>query len=181
MIVRNDRLPALSGLAKQFAVPYAGRYLAKIWYSQLPDGLDWIVKNAKKPDGYRAPSWCWVSLNEPDEYSTHGGAREIEIIEPGYTPAGEDPYGEVSDGYIIVKGEFGRVNKAWHEKEDYDVVIDEDEEMWALKLNSSDWNIWHSLLLRRSTRVQGAWESVGLETEGNSCFEGRGKTIVKIV
>ena len=181
LTVQNDRLPALSGLAKQFAFPQMGKYLAGIWYSQLPDALDWTIKEPREPDGYRAPSWCWASLDGPVNYSTHGGASEVELIEAGCTSAGENPYGEVSDGYIVIKGEFGSSSKRHHSEEDYSIPVNEDEEVWALKLNLSDWNIWHSLLLKRSRRVEGAWERVGLGIEGDGCFEGRGKSVIRIV
>jgi hypothetical protein len=181
LTVQTDRLPALSGLARQFAFPQMGKYLAGTWYSQLPDALDWSIKNPRRPEGYRAPSWCWASLDGPVSYDTLGGARCVELIDAGCTPAGEDPYGEVMDGYIVVKGEFGPSNRSYHEGDDYDVPVDETEELWALKLKRSDWNIWYSLFLRRSKRVEGAWERVGLGIEGNSCFNGRGKSVVRIV
>ena len=181
LTVQNDRLPALSGLARQFAFPQMGRYLAGIWYSQLPDALDWTIKHPRKTDNYRAPSWCWASLDGSVNYVTSGGTTEVELIEAGCTPAGENLYGEVSDGYIVVKGEFGPSNKGYHRDEDYDVPVNEDEEIWAMKLNFSDWNIWHALLLKRSRRVERAWERVGLGIEGDGCFNGRGKSVIRIV
>lgn len=181
LTVNTDRLPALSGLAKQFAFPQMGKYLAGIWYSQLPDALDWIITNPRRPEGYRAPSWCWASLDGTIRNVAHGGAKEVHLIEADCTPAGDDPYGEVSDGYIVVRGEFGPINKAWHQTGDYDVAVSEEEDVWALKMNFSDWEIWHSLLLRRSTRVDGAWERVGMGIESDACFAGRGQTVVRIV
>lgn len=178
--IQNDRLPALSGLARQFASPQMGKYLAGIWYSQLPDALDWTIDDPSKPDGYRAPSWCWASLDGPVSHMTHGGVSKVEVIEAAYTPAGEDPYGEVSDGYIVVKGEFGPATKGWHEN-NYSFPVDEDEEVWALKLSFSDWNIWRSLLLKRLRRVTGAWERIGSGIEGDRCFEGREKSVVRTV
>ena len=181
LTVGSDRLPALSGLAKQFAFPQMGSYLAGIWYSQLPDALDWTISGARKPKKYRAPSWCWSSLDGPIHYVTHGGAKEVHLIEANCTPAGDDLYGEVSDGYIIVKGEFGPVDKARHRADDYDMPVSEEEDVWALKMGFSDWNIWHALLLKRSRRVEGAWERCGIGIESDACFAGRGKTEIRIV
>jgi hypothetical protein len=105
----------------------------------------------------------------------------VELIDASCALAGEDPYGEVMDGYIVVKGQFGPSNRSYHEGDDYDVPVDETEELWALKLKRSDWNIWYSLFLRSSKRVEGAWERVGLGIEGESCFDGRGESVVRIV
>ena len=181
LTVPNDRLPALSGLARLFAFPHAGRYLAGMWSAQLPDGLDWQIKDATKPDVYRAPSWCWASLDGRVDYTTHGGVTELKLIKAECTPAGEDAYGAVSGGYIIVKGEFGPTAIEDRRERDFDIPIDQREDVWALKLNMSDWKIWHSLLLIRSQRVKGAWQRVGLAIEGDKCFEGREKSTIKIV
>jgi hypothetical protein len=176
---KTDRLPALSGLAEQFAYPQMGKYLAGIWYSQLPDALDWHITNPRKTDEYLAPSWCWASLD--GAHITHGGAREVELIDADCTPAGDDPYGAVSDGYIVVRGEFGPIPKPWRDAKEYDVSVGENEDVWALKMRFADWDLWHALLLRKSQRVDGSWERIGNGVVSDVCFDGREKTIIRIV
>jgi hypothetical protein len=181
LTIVEDRLPALSGLARQFASPKLGRYLAGIWESSLPDALDWTVTNALKPEGYRAPSWCWASLEGQVSYFTHGGAKEVELLEVECTLGGDDPYGVVSDGYILVKGQFGPYETKRYDSKDFDIPISANDEVWALKMTTSDFHIWHSLLLKKSETVLGAWERVGLGIAHDHCFEGREKSVVRII
>lgn len=49
LIKPDIRLSALSGLAKQFASPEMGKYLAGIWHSQLTNALTWKIEDAQKP------------------------------------------------------------------------------------------------------------------------------------
>ena len=181
LTIADDRLPALSGLARHFASPKLGRYLAGIWESNLPDALDWSIVNARKPEGYRAPSWCWSSLEGQVTCITYGGARGVELLEVDCTLAGDNPYGMVSDGYIVVKGQFGPIEAGWYNSDDYDIPGSTNDEVWALKMKSSDFHIWHSLLLKKSKRVAGAWERVGYGIAHDRCFEGRGRSVVRII
>ena len=145
LTVSSDCLPALSDLASQFAMEQNGAYLAGIWKSQLPDALDWVVQDARRPPAYRAPSWCWASLDGKVDFATRGGAGCLELLEVNCTTAGPSAFGEVADGYIKVKGEFGRAHYAGApaysaDGEDFDVSSEDvKEEIWALKLNMSDW------------------------------------------
>lgn len=60
-----DRLPALSGLAHRVE-PFLGNYLAGLWEKSLVLNLTWRVEQLtpglQRPQGYRGPSWSWVSV-----------------------------------------------------------------------------------------------------------------------
>ncbi|KAK4499163.1 hypothetical protein PRZ48_009675 [Zasmidium cellare] len=85
---RQDRLPALSGLADEFQRATGGIYIAGMWKEELVESLAWTVNNLYNPDGeyrnypgyippsnfvigpypesvkspeYVAPSWSWAS------------------------------------------------------------------------------------------------------------------------
>ncbi|KAF2165490.1 hypothetical protein M409DRAFT_24341 [Zasmidium cellare ATCC 36951] len=85
---RQDRLPALSGLADEFQRATGGVYIAGMWKEELIESLAWTVNNlynangeygtypghippsnfvvgpypeSVKPPGYVAPSWSWAS------------------------------------------------------------------------------------------------------------------------
>ncbi|KAK5230881.1 hypothetical protein LTR99_003901 [Exophiala xenobiotica] len=64
----RDRLPALSGIARQMHLPEEmGRYLAGIWENSLPLALCWTVTlrnnwTKRRPSEWRAPSWSWASV-----------------------------------------------------------------------------------------------------------------------
>lgn len=176
LTVPGDVLPALSGLARKFARPELGKYLAGIWSSQLPDALSWRCKTGKmlkRHAAYQAPSWSWASVESGSGVQFFNGAPLLKLIAAECTPSGQDPFGQVSDGCCIVEGEFG--------PKKYGSTGLQEDDIWALKIGFSDWNLWHSLLLKRSSRVPGAWEMLGQDVAGDYCFEGRGKSIVKIV
>ncbi|KAK4466898.1 HET-domain-containing protein, partial [Cladorrhinum samala] len=61
----SDRLPALSGLAKQFAESLHGkvRYLAGLWENDLWRGLGWASHaNTRRSKSLTLPSWSWISM-----------------------------------------------------------------------------------------------------------------------
>jgi hypothetical protein len=172
LTVQTDKLHALAGLARQFATPEMGKYLAGIWYSQLPDALAWIIPCAQKPAAYRAPSWSWASLDGEvigvERHTFTDGVNCVEVLDAECTPTGDDVFGAVSDGYIVLKGEFGPIDLT---------QTNESDEFWALKMKSYGW----SLILKRSERIAGAWERVDGKHISDAVFEGRGQSIVRIV
>lgn len=70
-----DKLPALSGLAQLYKEARGGTYLAGLWQDSLLHDLCWyhepssnfdpdrLCVVARRPAGYRAPSWSWASLD----------------------------------------------------------------------------------------------------------------------
>ncbi|KAI1324983.1 heterokaryon incompatibility protein-domain-containing protein [Xylariaceae sp. FL0255] len=76
----TDRLPALSGLAREFNKRLRDEYVAGLWRSQLYRGLFWatvltksraqsfeeLLDNLMSPTSFIAPSWSWarVGLDE---------------------------------------------------------------------------------------------------------------------
>lgn len=71
----NDKLPALAGLAADFAQRHHygdHEYLAGIWSSQLPSALLWnaVASQPWRPQANRAPSWSWASLNGAISYDS---------------------------------------------------------------------------------------------------------------
>jgi hypothetical protein len=200
LTVQSDLLPALSGVARHFAAPTMGRYVAGMWTAELPDALDWTHKDpdpemrstAGRTVDYRGPTWSWASVHGQITCVPHRGADELELVDVACTPATKDPYGEVSDGYVVVRGQIGPLDGREHDRitakwlqdrtSDNDPAEQDDHTgVWALKMRSSDFNVWHALLLRRSSRVPGAWERVGIDTATDKVFKGRGRTCVKIV
>lgn len=109
----TDKLPALSGMAKQIQKYAHDDYLAGLWRSELLRGLAWQAiiqldqpRQAAPP--YLAPSWSWASVDAPVIFyspSLRGlGEWVAEIIEAEVTPAGPDPLGQVSSGRIRIAG-----------------------------------------------------------------------------
>lgn len=109
----SDKLPAISGLAERFARTFGDVYLAGLWQSTLFSDLLWRGDyNAPWPPGdYRAPSWSWAAVNGShrplDRYRQQVGYSQFQrvanIISSGVKVEGNNPYGEVSDGRIVIQ------------------------------------------------------------------------------
>ncbi|KAF2468074.1 HET-domain-containing protein [Lindgomyces ingoldianus] len=107
-----DRLPALSGLASRMQNRFSGTYLAGIWQSDT-GALIWHVNGDPEAilSQYIAPSWSWASVNRGITYIRIGLRDEIfySIVEAMCVPLGLNPAGQVSSGYLIVKGQYETV------------------------------------------------------------------------
>ncbi|KAF9639629.1 heterokaryon incompatibility protein [Lasiodiplodia theobromae] len=127
----NDRLPALSGLAKRFqghletVTGEKPTFLAGLWGGDLATGLTWELNSraketSSKTDVYLAPSWSWASRMGSISYFSvkaahpHSGrpypyqgvetTSHIEVLDAGTSLATADPLGRVKDGRIQVSG-----------------------------------------------------------------------------
>jgi hypothetical protein len=95
----NDRLPALSGLAREFQLADLGIHEMIGWCS--PAGA--IIEN--RPASFTAPSWSWASVKSviyflPDFFIVG------KVIKAYCVPAGLDPTGAVSEGLLVISGQF---------------------------------------------------------------------------
>jgi hypothetical protein len=111
----KDKLPALSGVAKQILKFRPGdEYLAGCWSSTIVPDLRWARhgggERTPRPREYRSPSWSWASLNAPThtEYydsAVKGNQDYAKCLEYSVSPAGPDPTGEVSTGFIVIQSQ----------------------------------------------------------------------------
>lgn len=117
---RKDTLPALSGLARNWASNGLGRYLAGLWESDLQRGLLWksarwdFSEQSNEREGAvsvsTAPSWSWAKLQRPvDWINEHQNATShtqyrVQILFVSCAAKGKNPFGEVDDGILIVAG-----------------------------------------------------------------------------
>src|SRR5204862_7890562 len=113
--IESDRLPAISGIVKQFQRYGMGPYLAGLWKTLLLRQLLWEVENyqsARRPSAYRAPSWSWASVEGTGISYAFGGdttripttSPHIRILDVQCTAKGVDPTGQVSGGFLKVSG-----------------------------------------------------------------------------
>ncbi|KAI9699584.1 MAG: hypothetical protein M1820_007083 [Bogoriella megaspora] len=100
----TDKLPAISGLASLYSERIEEEYLAGLWRDQLVEGLVWQSLSYRRVSDYRAPSWSWASgdgipaaglIVDYDELAT--------ILDVNVTLKGENPFGEVTDGWIKIR------------------------------------------------------------------------------
>jgi hypothetical protein len=130
----QDRLVAVSGLAKQFgSIIKDDQYVAGLWKRDLLRGLLWHVRGAKlipskKTDGNLVPgipSWSWASVaNEliVNDHARQDGLRSFAVIDDVLVDLvdGQNPFGAVRSGRITITGPvflFSRLyNKDWRDK-----------------------------------------------------------------
>lgn len=105
-----DKLVAISGLAREIAYLRDADYLAGLWTDSLVQDMMWHTKAGKRPQSYRAPSWSWVSIDGTLDreyvlpWPTWAWQLLIEVVEAQTTPVADDPYAQVKDGYIRLRG-----------------------------------------------------------------------------
>jgi hypothetical protein len=85
--------------------------MAGLWRNDIICGLLWRnvynVMDCSLPATYRAPSWSWASIDCGINYggiNVHNCTVCIDVIAISCTLAGEEPTGEVIDGWITVSG-----------------------------------------------------------------------------
>lgn len=119
----EDRLPAISGLAKQFVAAFERvgnpneQYLAGLWRSNLARSLIWSIEDdrdrvgrydvieVRRPKAWRAPSWSSVSVEGPVRIPQISSFRSaIKVLEASTEPSTLDPYGQVASGNIVARG-----------------------------------------------------------------------------
>lgn len=123
LTVQADVLPALSGLADEFARVTGDQYVAGMWRGDLIRSLSWHRSalreklpnghqaDVRRPSGYHAPSWSWASIygkstsfgqvNGSEEHSRV--TRPAKIVDVTTTPSTSDPYGRVSSGILVLE------------------------------------------------------------------------------
>jgi hypothetical protein len=103
----EDRLSALSGIAKRFQSVRNSRYLAGLWEDNLIGDLCWMVKEGgRRPRKYLAPSWSWCSVFGFTilDYGLRMSGDVVTVREVSCTPSTSDPTGAVSSGFIRLSG-----------------------------------------------------------------------------
>jgi hypothetical protein len=115
----NDKLVAISGIARLFCQPLADTYCAGLWTRRMPIELLWTrgMRDFPKPalpkstqECYRAPSWSWASIDEPitpSHFHDHYQDRVIILVETkschATTKTG-DAFSEILSGVIRLSG-----------------------------------------------------------------------------
>lgn len=99
---------AISGIVKYFQPLLNDEYIAGLWRRRLISQLLWKVTdptNSKRVLPYRAPSFSWASM---DVEITPGSRQEvgisIEILDVSITSLTDDVTGQVSDGFLRLRG-----------------------------------------------------------------------------
>jgi hypothetical protein len=103
----DDKLTAISGVARAFGRHFLSSYLAGLWLLDLPWGLSWRRRGTgTRPKEYRAPSFSWASLDAPVEWPLLSGTLKprINVLGVDTKHAGSDPYGRVTSSMLTISG-----------------------------------------------------------------------------
>lgn len=108
----GDKLPAISAIAQQFAIPLGGRYVAGLWANFLIRDLLWQVKERCELDRLgasmktRKPSWSWISTDHAIcNEGLHDGDIPAEVLECSATlDSEESPFGKTTGGVLVIRG-----------------------------------------------------------------------------
>ncbi|KAF2435572.1 HET-domain-containing protein [Tothia fuscella] len=109
----NDRLPAISALARQIRNASGWSYTAGLWAETFPQGLCWSVSGERAADSFGtfvAPSWSWASLNGPVKWVGQFNADvttktirwDAKVVDVSVKVKGQNDLGTVEMGSSIL-------------------------------------------------------------------------------
>jgi hypothetical protein len=109
----SDKLVAMSGLARRahdLLLCSPGDYLGGLWRQELPANLLWSVVDGVRAYPYRAPSWCWTSLDGQIHCTDHTSdpTSMVEVLNASVHPVG-DPFGAVDSASLLLRGRLCNV------------------------------------------------------------------------
>jgi hypothetical protein len=120
----SDKLPAISGLAKevntilQSLTNRDDTYVAGIWTGALTDGLLWMPEDPyamRDPGFYRAPSWSWARWDGtivPDTADSPSVDTELDMIEyvaHEVETNSANPYGTITRASLTLRASTTKV------------------------------------------------------------------------
>lgn len=123
----DDKLVAISGIAKSFTNIVGDEYLAGLWQGNFVNGLLWQVLDpttamysgekywpSVRPERYRAPSWSWASVDGPTqgypfEYELSDHCADIQDI--FVEPKSSDSTGELKHACLHVCGHLVKTRR----------------------------------------------------------------------
>jgi len=119
----EDKLVALSGVARQFQAKNRDQYSAGLWRKTLEQDLCWKI-DRQHPDQppvqsseqqYRAPTWSWACTDYPITFWVHlfekyrilygkGTAESVlfHVVGGSFEPLTSDPLGQLVHGHLNV-------------------------------------------------------------------------------
>ncbi|KAE8448783.1 hypothetical protein EG329_008785 [Mollisiaceae sp. DMI_Dod_QoI] len=133
----EDKLPALSGLARYLADRHGQQYYAGIFSGSVAEGLLWAPQTElTRPTKakYIAPSWSWlagngrIKMKAPSKSDELGDEDDMTASRSmlgnvlfKLEPKGKDPYGRLKGGQMILIGHLKRARMC--RKEDSELLM----------------------------------------------------------
>jgi hypothetical protein len=115
----GDKLVALAGLASRVWANVGGEYLAGLWHRSFALDALWFVVGQRypRPNGFRAPSWSWASVEGTIVNHELGGSftnivsfpvTKITNVKFSTHPRDTRQVGAVSGSYLSLRGRVKR-------------------------------------------------------------------------
>lgn len=114
---QEDKLIALSGVAKEMSFLLNDQYLAGLWKRNLPYQLLWSVHKPLtanrgnpcfRPQTYQAPTWSWASIDGHVVPGNHPPGQDWgllpKLLEAHIDPVGDDPTGQIAGARLHAQG-----------------------------------------------------------------------------
>lgn len=99
---QEDKLPALSGVAKRQHEVSGDTYLAGMWRKTLKEHLGWYATSKGRRSDPQIPTWSWASLDANIWFGKYD-IRHVEILDAQTTLKSTDPFGEVRGGKLRLR------------------------------------------------------------------------------
>ena len=98
----NDKLVALSGLAKLYHEATGDEYIAGLWKSHILECLNWYVVTPIRRGSYeyRAPSWSWAATDGAVSFDNLCLPHLVLVLDMKIARSTLDPTGQVYSGFI---------------------------------------------------------------------------------
>jgi hypothetical protein len=123
----TDRLPAISGVAKEVARHTRQTYKAGLWEQDIHTEILWYTSgNARRLNDYIAPSWSWVSLDfsTVDCHLFHQSGSDIgqnilrlaSVLSIDVSYVGTDEFGQVTSARMSIRRRCMEIEH-WHKSE----------------------------------------------------------------
>jgi hypothetical protein len=151
----NDKLIALSGIAKARAARFGGTYVAGMWRQDLVHQLLWNTGDSTRklhdnsikprPEVYRAPSWSWASIDRQVWSSSRTDDDHIlyHIDDVYLDHATQDTTGRILGGWIQLRASLKPACIAWHRLHEESDDLGWDH--WDLVLNNENERLLHNI------------------------------------
>jgi hypothetical protein len=103
----EDKLTAISGIARAFFRHFRCQYVSGLWLDDIIFGLSWRRRgSAVRPSAYRAPSFSWASLDATVEWPLRSSFHRssLKVDECKIVHESRDSFGRISSCSIKTTG-----------------------------------------------------------------------------
>ena len=130
----NDKLPALSGIAKKIQSHSSDQYLSGLWKNDILQQLCWKISTIilkpidfQKPKDYRAPSWSWASIDGNIDFSPVRPPFKAAFVECTVHPLfANDLFGRVKSGTLVLEGPLKQSEVRWKGSNSFPKLVELD-------------------------------------------------------